>query len=89
MKTIWKYKFGIKDIVTITLPKDAEILFVKREFDLFFLYALVDTENDLEDRYIEVVGTGQEVHCDIDTERKFIGTVQEPPFIWHIFERIP
>lgn len=88
MKTVYKYRIGVKDVVTISLPKEAEILSIQMQSNELYLWALVDTENALEDRYIEVFGTGQGIYSDVGIERKYITTVQQSSYVWHIFERL-
>ena len=80
MKQIWKFKVGS----IIEMPKGAEILTVKMQssFDTC-LWALVDSEKETEKREFEIIGTGQEFDSD---NRKYVGTWQDGPFVWHLFE---
>ena len=80
MKTIYKY------IVTgrndIQMPLFAKILHVNMQGKDFCIWALVDTEAELEARTFEVVGTGWE----LDENMFYIGTCFENDFVWHIME---
>lgn len=89
-KTIWKYELKITDTQLLEIPKDAEILSVQFQLGILCLWVLVNPKNDLEERTIEVFGTGHNVQCDMGIERKYIGTVQDPAMdlVWHVFERI-
>ena len=89
-KSIWKYQLEITDSQTIKMPKGAEILSVQTQNQEVCLWALVVPNNEKEDRYIEIFGTGHNVYCDMGIDRKFIGTAQtlDGRLVWHIFERV-
>ena len=82
-KQIWKY--SLENV--IEMPKGAEILTVDIQNGQMFnaqMWVKVDTENEMEKRMFEVIGTGQNFD---DTNRKYIGTYQDGPFVWHVFEK--
>ena len=82
-KQIWKY--SLENI--IEMPKGAEILTIDIQNGQMFnaqMWVKVDTENEMEKRIFEVIGTGQNFD---DTNRKYVGTYQEGPFVWHVFEK--
>ena len=82
-KQIWKY--SLENI--IEMPKGAEILTIDIQNGQMFnaqMWVKVDTENEMEKRMFEVIGTGQNFD---DTNKKYIGTYQEGPFVWHVFEK--
>lgn len=83
MKTIYKYELRSQD-TSMKLPKEAEILTVQIQDGRPMLWALVDPENVLEDRFIYTVGTGWEV----EDNMKYICTYIEGYFVWHVFEMI-
>lgn len=87
MKTIWKYPLDLQDKQTVMMPEGAEILTVQMQ-GAACLWALVDSRNVLTDRVIEIFGTGNPMHSDMGVERRYIGTIQQPPFVWHVFERV-
>lgn len=87
MRTIWKYELNITDTQTLEMPKGAKILSVSNQRGKLQLWALVDDMNDLEDRDIEILATGEPVPY-ANTFREFIGTVVIDPFVWHVFERV-
>ena len=68
------------------MPKGAEILCVQMQNNIPCIWAKVETENDNELRFIEVFGTGHRI--DGNTERKYIGTFQNPVgnIVFHVFE---
>jgi len=85
--TIYKYAISIYDVQSVFMPKGAEILSVAKQSGALYLWAMVRPNEPMEERRIEIVGTGQEMPVGISVERKFIGTVVDDPFVWHVFER--
>ena len=86
-KQIWKYTISPKE--SLAMPKGAEVLTVQTQNGDICLWALVDPQNKLEERYFEVYGTGHDIYCDMGIERKYIGTVQlNNGLVFHVFERI-
>jgi len=82
MKTIYKYQLTLSDN-PITMIKGAEILTVKLQNDTPTLWALVDTDEYLqESRLIVIRGTGHT----IEDNAKHITTYMDGPFVWHVFE---
>jgi len=82
-KQIWKY--SLENV--IEMPKGAEILMIDIQNGQMFnaqMWVKVDTENEMEKRMFEVIGTGQNFD---DTNKKYVGTYQEGPFVWHVFEK--
>lgn len=82
-KQIWKY--SLENI--IEMPKGAEILTIDIQNGQMFnvqMWVKVDTENEMEKRMFEVIGTGQNFD---DTNRKYVGTYQQGPYVWHVFEK--
>jgi hypothetical protein len=89
MKTIWKFEVALVSPQQVPMPNGTEILTVQTQGETGCLWALVDTEADSTDmRTFEVFGTGQIIHEDMGIERKYIGTFQVRPFVWHVFERL-
>lgn len=87
-KTIWKFPLAVVSPYAITMPKGAEMLTVQRQGETACLWAIVDPDADKERRVFEAFGTGQHMHEDMGVSRKYIGTFQVPPFVWHVFERL-
>lgn len=88
MKTIWKFRLSITSPQRVQMPEGAEILTVQEQDGIGCLWAMVDTEKAVVPRYIEIHGTGNPIHVDMAVERRYIGTFQQPPFVWHVFERL-
>jgi len=89
-KSIFKYNLETTDRQTVLMPKGAEILTVQTQHEDGKLWALVDPNAPLEERVIEIFGTGHPVYCDMGVERKYIATYQLPGgnYVFHAFERL-
>lgn len=90
MKTIWKFPIEITDVQPVCMPEGAEILSAQVQGGQLCLWALVNPENQMTERVIEVFGTGNPIHSGMGTDRKFIATAQmrDMPPVWHVFERL-
>jgi hypothetical protein len=87
-KTIFKYNLKLVYEQTVDLPKGAEILGVKSQFDFPVLYALVDTDETKTDkRIIEIFRTGFEFS---EAKRKYISTIMidSDHYVFHFFEKL-
>ena len=89
MRTIYKYQLhhdgsGCCEL-TLQLPLGAKILSAALQRRCLCLWAEVDDSVTLGDRTFYVLGTG----CTMPSiECRFIGTVVDEPFIWHVYERL-
>lgn len=89
MKRILKYKFDVTAAYrfSILLPRAALVLHAAEQREEYFIWALVDEDQPLENKNFLVIGTGawientQEIIC-------HISTIQSRGFVWHIFELI-
>ena len=86
MKTIWKFPIPIHDVVTLRMPKGAEVLRVAAQGDQPCMWALVDTEAPKENRHFRFAGTGHPI--DEKGRMKFIDTffMRDGALVFHIFE---
>ena len=89
-ETIYKYVLNVDDKQQVSIPLDAEILSVQMQGESLCMWALIDTENEPENRTFEIFGTGHSIHWEMGVERKFISTFQIPSrgLVFHIFERL-
>lgn len=83
MLTIYKYPIQITDTQTLQVPLLGVFMDVQMQELQACLWARVDPEQPLRPRIIRVVGTG---HCIDFLIEDYIGTFQNPPFVWHVFE---
>lgn len=82
-RVIFKYQLDVTDIQKIRLHKDAQILSIQDQHDIVCLWALVNLEAPMEERTIEMYGTGH----DVPAGRTHLGSVQNHDrFVWHVFE---
>lgn len=83
---IYKYIVPVKlSFFNLDLPLGAEILAFQIQDNTPVIWVLVNTETVKERRHFAVRGTGEAMN-DWRTTDKYIGTVQMPPFVWHLFE---
>ena len=91
-KTIWKFELNpsISGNHSFKIPKDSEILTVQMQNNNPCIWVLVNPNNEVEERFFELFGTGHDVYCDMGIDRKYINTVQmqEGSLVFHIFERL-
>lgn len=85
MKTIWKFPLSIQDAQSILVPSGGEILSVQIQDSQVCLWIAVNPANPKEQHTIEIFGTG---HGMDESEREYIGTVQDGRLVWHIFEQL-
>lgn len=83
MKTVWKYEFRRGEpSQTLQMPEGAFPLRVGLQGTSFCLWACVCPDNALEQRNFTITGTGHPVLlC-----AKYIGSISEGPFEWHVWE---
>lgn len=87
MRTIHKYRVPITDTFSIAMPAGAELLSVQMQGPQPCLWALLDNDEPMtQQRHFVVIGTGNPVP---KAALKYIGTFQQPPFVWHLFEVKP
>lgn len=71
---------------TIVFPNEPQILDVHIQNDDLFVWAIVDTIGNPTKVEFRIVGTGWPI--DDGELWRFVGTVHDGPFVWHIF-RLP
>jgi len=89
---VWKFEFPQYSLNSnansqhwfeINMPKGAEIIYTDWQGSRACFWALVDPDEEKEQREFYVVGTG---HGDAFKGDRHIATLQEGSFVWHIFE---
>lgn len=81
---IYKYQLTITDTQTVLMPKRFRVLSVGTQTDGLFVWALVDETTEMVPAKFLIVGTGNPADAAYH-QATFIGTVQLPPFVWHVF----
>jgi hypothetical protein len=85
MKTIYKYDFRITDRFEIKMPSGANIIHVKLQRGNPYLWAMVDTNRDLVSRFFAIFETGKPMEDNLKSYQH-LGSFQQWPFVWHLFE---
>ena len=89
---IYKYPLPIEDVVKITLPYGASILDVQIQHGDPYIWAMVEPDNDPEERVLCIFGTGQEIPMvelhSSSPYYDYIGTFQmkDGDIVFHVFE---
>jgi hypothetical protein len=100
MLTIHKYPLMIHDVVVVNMPMGSLITKVECQAGQAMIWALVNTDAPLAYRTFQVFGTGNEIAplknqegwdsmFATDGLLEFVATFQDPPMVWHVFERVP
>jgi hypothetical protein len=66
------------------MPQGSTVVQVGIQHGLYCIWATVDTDAPVEERFFVVVGTGSE----LTNNMVHVGTVFENPFVWHIMELV-
>ncbi len=85
MKVIFKYTVSVQDSeIELTLPKGSRVVHVgNQEPEHVTLWVEQRPDRDeTETRKFRVYGTGH----GISESHKYLGTTQDGPFIWHLYE---
>ena len=83
-KVIWKYPLEITDRQELSVPAEAHFLHVGMQGEQLCLWARVDPTKPPMKVPVLIVGTGNPMPPD-DDWAYHLGTVQQGPFVWHIF----
>lgn len=84
------YKYVIdKEINTygwfkIEMPEKADILTVQIQNETSCIWAIVEESAENVQRDFYVAGTGKTIP---DEGLLYVGTFQQPPFVWHLFQK--
>lgn len=82
MKVIYKYNLT----PTVLLPKDALVLKAGMQNGGLYIWVLVDpNEQTHTEREFEVIGTGHPFEHEY-LKHRFVDTIFDGPFVWHIWE---
>lgn len=84
VKSIWKYELSVTDAQLVSMPADASILCVQMQRGKPCLWVLVEETARREKRAFCIFGTGN--HFTAGPHAEYIGTFQDGPLVWHLFE---
>lgn len=83
MRTIYKYNLDLQETQEKSMPAGAIALSVQMQDGDLCLWALVDTSSKSQLRRVWIRGTGTD--CVGMCKQEYIGSVQDGPYIWHVF----
>ena len=91
MRTIWRFPITVQDDANkVATPRGALLLHVGRSATSpsgqICMWFEVESEAPIEPKYYKVYGTGHEVAGLRDYDNKYIATVFDPPFVWHVYQ---
>lgn len=82
MKVIYKYELRRM----VLLPKNAIVLKAGMQDNTMFIWALIDlNEQSHIERTFEIIGTGHPFEHEY-LKHRFVDTIFDGPFVWHIWE---
>jgi hypothetical protein len=82
VRKIFKYVIKIGNVNKVVMPSRAKILSVQMQGNELCIWAMVWDDNPDVVRTFVVRSTGEPLR---DVEA-YVGTVQNPPYVWHVFE---
>lgn len=85
MRQIWKFTLALQESQTVPMPKGARILTVQMQGRYPCLWAVVDPGMEREARVFQIIGTGHPT--EEAAFKNYVGTWQDGPMVWHLFER--
>lgn len=85
MKKIYKYELSSSAPTTIlNMPKGAEIIRFAKQAGRPMVWAIVNPGAPASSRTLSIVGTGHPIADDM----RYIDTIDDDPYIWHLFELV-
>ena len=83
MLTIYKYQIMLEPRTNLRMPQGAKILSFQMQSGKPYIWSLVDPKQELTEEVFLLLGTGHGTLVPETTD--YIGTVQDGPFVWHLF----
>ena len=93
MIRVFKYHLRITDEQDVLIERFSRVLSVGVQNEGLYVWALVDDKYEKAPTHFYIVGTGNKAGHLTESRphmaKRFIGTVQMPPFVWHVFVEQP
>ena len=89
MRTILKYEIEIADRIMITLHRGAKFRYLAVQDGRLFAWFEVNPEEPDWPLAIAIVGTGRPIPFHPINPTIYLGSVQMPPFTWHVYMTAP
>ncbi len=84
-RRVYKYQFQADgEPVVHNMPMGATFLFADKQHDGIFGWFEVDTDAKTDLRHFLIVGTGH----NIPDRHDWRGSMQDGPYVWHLYEAI-
>jgi hypothetical protein len=83
--TIYKYSLRITDVQSVKAPRGTRWLSAQMQNGRLCVWATVDPNQPDESHLIRIIGTGNPFPAAAQSGMVFVGTVQDAPFVWHVF----
>lgn len=81
-KRIWKYRLSLCEAQSFDVPFEFNVLCVQEQDAAICCWAEVSGEDAYQTATFTIVGTGHTVPM---MAGKYIGTVQQGPYVWHVY----
>ena len=81
-RRVWKYTLEFHTPSVFDMPEDAEIVHVNEQNGFPTMWVLVDDCAPTMERIFFICGTGDAIRRDA----KYVGSVHDGEYVWHIFE---
>jgi hypothetical protein len=85
MRVMWKFPFDVAPRFSVQMPAVHRVCAVQLQGGVPCMWVLVDHASAVETVWFRVVGTGHQFDLD---GLGFVGTFQQAPFVWHLFEEV-
>lgn len=88
MKKIFKYHLPIQQWQGVQMPRDAVILTVQPQDNQLMIWAIVNPENELQERKFAVFVTGQTIGSLINLNYLATCVTHSGQYVFHVFEKL-
>lgn len=87
---IWKFPIENTDNIELEMPRGSKILSLKTQQGVPFIWAAVDTNNEIETRKFRIFGTGHEIPQGTHN-LEYVDTylIMGDTLVFHLFEEKP
>ena len=83
-REVWKHEIPMHDLFDIDFTYGAKVLCFQMQGDIPMIWVLVNPDEQAREKlHFRLAGTGHEFS---PVYGKYIGTVQEHGFVWHLFQ---
>ncbi len=83
-RQIYKYPLELTDRQVVRMSSNADVLAVQIQNGRPMMWAIVDASPEVA-RVFRIYGTGHKLADDANLGT-YVGTFQDAPYVWHVFE---